>query len=328
MCPVCNRSNNKQVYKNFPGYIQGQSFDIFACQDCSTQFIDTRNLETRVYDLIYQNNNVPGYDRYEVYANQVKEKENPLAYLASRESMYYPVQALLNTQNKESLRILEVGCGRGYLTYSLRKMGHDAVGIDISQKVIDVARDRFGEYFYASSLEDFAPEEKFDLVIATELIEHVVDPVGLIQACVPLLDIDGQILVTTPNRDAAPKDAVWRTDLPPVHTVWLGKQSFVKIANASNLEMDFFDFSPYIGKRENKLMRYILLNKNNLPLPILDIDGNVLATRTHVANPKLRNMIKNSMFWRVFRVFGHWYTRVRSIEHAQLAVIFRKKQQG
>ena len=92
-------------------------------------------------------------------------------------------------------------------------------GIDISSEAIAEARARFGPHYEHQNVfePDDAFEGAFDFAILLETIEHVPAPAAFLSAVTDLLAPGGSLLVTTPNRDAHPRDAHWRTDLPPVH---------------------------------------------------------------------------------------------------------------
>src|SRR3989338_5973799 len=136
-CTICKSKKTRKISSSFTGFIDGTSYEIFECKECDTKFISLENFDTKIYDTIYSNETTHGYARYLKYAKEVKSQKNPLKYLSSQESTYYPIYAFL--KDKPKLEILEIGCGYGYLTYSLRSSGHDVTGIDISKKAIDFA---------------------------------------------------------------------------------------------------------------------------------------------------------------------------------------------
>tara|TARA_Y100000310_G_scaffold325133_1_gene388141 strand:- start:4287 stop:5030 length:744 start_codon:yes stop_codon:yes gene_type:complete len=228
-CPICKSNKTTKIYSKFPGYVEGTHYDIFNCVTCDTQFIPARHLNMKIYDLIYSQKNSGDYSRYFRYVQEVKNHKNPLKFLSQEEPTFYPIYQLLK-KNKAKLKILEVGCGCGYLTYALNQMGHHTIGIDVSKTAIEYAKSQFGNNFYLTSLEKFNKSEKFDLIIATEVIEHLDDSMEFISLCINLLNQGGKIVLTTPNKDYAPKKAIWHTALPLVHTLWFSKNSFRFIA--------------------------------------------------------------------------------------------------
>lgn len=278
-CIICENSQISLVKKNYPGYVDGTFFDIYTCNICNTNFVQTESIDENIYDLIYSNTNVLGYDRYLKYAEQVKYVNNPLKYLASFEAPYYSVFKFLS--NQERINILEIGCGYGYLTYALNKMGLNATGIDLSSKAIGFAKSNFGENYYNVDLSGFSKinKIKYDLIIATEVIEHQKNPKSFLSECCNLLDTHGKILITTPNKDFMPIDSIWFTDLPPVHTVWLSSMSFRIMAEKLNLNYKEISFHDYYPSSENLLVRFIRSRKEIIQSSLLLPDGKVDNSR-------------------------------------------------
>jgi len=74
------------------GYVYPEIYKVFYCNNCNIQSvkIDEYNF-TKLYDEIYKNKNITGYTRYWNYAKVIKNKKNPLEYLAKNEGIYYSV---------------------------------------------------------------------------------------------------------------------------------------------------------------------------------------------------------------------------------------------
>lgn len=73
------------------------------------------------------------------------------------------------------LRILDAGCGRGWLTGQLRAIGYDAVGVDQSGEAIRLAKEAHSAPFFVAPLEGFACDGRFDAVVAMEVFFHIMD---------------------------------------------------------------------------------------------------------------------------------------------------------
>lgn len=275
-CPLCSHSPVKKLTDSFQGYVKGITYPIYSCSLCRIKFVPGELIDNSVYDIIYNVKNLPGYDRYYKYASTIKNKKRPLKYLANKEPTYYPVYKTLKSMKGK--RILEVGCGYGYLTYALKKEGHEVLGIDISKNAIEVAKKFFGNLYELTSVEDFRTTKKFDVIVANELIEHLKDPKQFLKDCLEKLNTNGIMIITTPNVDYNPKQ-IWPTDLPPVHTIIFSKKSFRKLAKELQLAISFTDFSPSITTYENKLFSYILSRKQKNPKPIIDEKGNPLEEK-------------------------------------------------
>jgi 2-polyprenyl-6-hydroxyphenyl methylase/3-demethylubiquinone-9 3-methyltransferase len=105
-------------------------------------------------------------------------------------------------------RVVDVGCGGGILTEGLVKQGADALGIDLSEDLIDVA-DLHGletgitAHYQKISAEKLAQEqpEGFDHVTCMEMLEHVPDPGSIISACAKMVKPGGMVFFSTLNRN-------------------------------------------------------------------------------------------------------------------------------
>jgi 2-polyprenyl-6-hydroxyphenyl methylase/3-demethylubiquinone-9 3-methyltransferase len=104
-------------------------------------------------------------------------------------------------------RMVDVGCGGGILTEGLAKLGADALGIDLSEELIDIAdlhglESGVNAHYHKISAEALAEQqpESFDHVTCMEMLEHVPDPGSIISACATLVKPGGMVFFSTLNR--------------------------------------------------------------------------------------------------------------------------------
>ena len=107
----------------------------------------------------------------------------------------------------EGRRIVDVGCGGGILSEGLSRLGAEVLGIDLSAELLDIA-DLHGLESGATasyrkiSVEALAEEQPaaFDVVTCMEMLEHVPNPVSVVNACVKLAKPGGKVFFSTLNR--------------------------------------------------------------------------------------------------------------------------------
>ena len=107
---------------------------------------------------------------------------------------------------EEKLKILDYGCGVGTIDFYLAHLGHSITGIDISPKAIRVCKSSAKEIGVASNttfkLISQRLDNEYDLIICSELIEHVPDDIKLLEKLTILLKKGGKLLISTPTVDA------------------------------------------------------------------------------------------------------------------------------
>jgi 2-polyprenyl-3-methyl-5-hydroxy-6-metoxy-1,4-benzoquinol methylase len=103
---------------------------------------------------------------------------------------------------KDKLKIVDVGCGNGFLASVLSQLGHDLTAFDDSEEGIRIARKAYPNvHFLNLSIYDKEIVNKvgdeFDVVISSEVIEHLYYPRILLQNAKKILKPDGRLILTT-----------------------------------------------------------------------------------------------------------------------------------
>ena len=101
-----------------------------------------------------------------------------------------------------SNNILDVGCAQATLALLLAEHGQKVTAVDIRQEFLDYAESRYEEgniKFIQGNALELKFDEKFDLIFANQIIEHLVYPVEMISGLLRLLNDEGVLVVSTPN---------------------------------------------------------------------------------------------------------------------------------
>jgi 2-polyprenyl-3-methyl-5-hydroxy-6-metoxy-1,4-benzoquinol methylase len=157
-------------------------------------------------------NDIPQAAKTAAYYDDMWEEDiRTIAQLASpggsgEARVHFIQESLQNIkdQTNRPLQILDLGCGSGWIETFLHPYGH-ITAVDFSPRAIESARKRYGQY--ADFLLGDPTQEKlglpqdqlFDVVVSTEVIEHVDNQVAFVQQIASFLKPGGWCVLTTPN---------------------------------------------------------------------------------------------------------------------------------
>lgn len=123
-----------------------------------------------------------------------------------REAMAPPPDhrwTLMLAQIPEGSRVLELGCGRGYAAVAMAGKGCTVVGIELDVEAAAEARARCQRVLVGDLAELLESPEladgSFDVIVAADVLEHLVDPVLALRRCRRLLADGGFVLASIPN---------------------------------------------------------------------------------------------------------------------------------
>jgi 2-polyprenyl-3-methyl-5-hydroxy-6-metoxy-1,4-benzoquinol methylase len=191
-CNLCE-GRSFELFARKRGVQTEHLFELVRCRGCGLHFVNPRlseNENLSLYGEAYFHGN--GFD---VSINYVQEGED--VRRGENEGIIAKIQTL---RPGPRLRVLDVGCGTGSLLGALQKAGYDAWGVEFSEyaasqaQVKTCARVVVGDVLHA----DFGGET-FDVVNATEVIEHLRDPLAFFRRVRSLLRPQGLFLYNTGN---------------------------------------------------------------------------------------------------------------------------------
>jgi 2-polyprenyl-6-hydroxyphenyl methylase/3-demethylubiquinone-9 3-methyltransferase len=134
--------------------------------------------------------------RYKDYGYTHAETNFTFAYLWPQIVSLAPLMAA-------GVRVLDVGCGNGSMAGAFAERGCTVVGIDLSEQGIAQARAaRPGLRFEVLAADDQVlvnlKEEPFDIVVSTEVVEHLYDPRSFARGCFTATKPGGRFILSTP----------------------------------------------------------------------------------------------------------------------------------
>src|SRR5580658_1532727 len=135
-------------------------------------------------------------------------------------------------------RLLELGCGSGAKLKSMKELGWQVEGVDFDPAAVGQARER-GITAHLGTLSDQEfPDETFDAIIGIHFIEHIPDPLGMLQECRRVLKPGGLLVMLTPNAGSWGHRiyrADWRGLEPPRHLHIFTPSSLARMCREAGL---------------------------------------------------------------------------------------------
>jgi 2-polyprenyl-3-methyl-5-hydroxy-6-metoxy-1,4-benzoquinol methylase len=166
-------------------------------------------------------------------------------------------------------RLLDVGSGYGYFRVAASERGWFSDGVEISRHAASVARDEFGLGTFVGTLEEFNGQhpKPYDVITLFDIIEHVVDPVALLQMVNGLLAPGGLCIIRTPNLIALEADIFtsYYHSLKAEHLHYFSPASLCFAMEAASLEPVFLASESHLlrGFFESHLSHFARLLKGS-----------------------------------------------------------------
>lgn len=97
---------------------------------------------------------------------------------------------------------LEIGCGLGYFSLEALNRGAKVTVVDVGKNLVDITKNRVkkGKFIIASASRLPFKDNSYDIVLCTEVIEHVEDQKKAFNEMFRVLKKGGYLVITTPNK--------------------------------------------------------------------------------------------------------------------------------
>jgi len=177
-CPLCSGRRGRRIWSE-------GGYHYLRCAACGAVWVD---IAQDVYAAL----------RHNVWDEEFVDAQTEDFYGRARDRAHREFLRRLGPHPK---RLLDVGCGLGYFAARAHEAGWDVRGCDTSQAWVRATNERVGAR--VASVGELntavAPEERFELITAWDVIEHVHDPVAFLEGLASHLAPGGMIFLRTPN---------------------------------------------------------------------------------------------------------------------------------
>jgi 2-polyprenyl-3-methyl-5-hydroxy-6-metoxy-1,4-benzoquinol methylase len=134
---------------------------------------------------------------FDQYGTDGLEVRHPLRFMIMYEGQLKTIRSMVNSGQD----ILDVGAGDGLLAETLLQDAKTLTALDISLKRIKRCADRCKNGYFVVADAEVLPfkKESFDCIVASELIEHLIEPKEFLRSAYNALTIGGTLIISTPS---------------------------------------------------------------------------------------------------------------------------------
>lgn len=190
-CCICGCAESEPVFeKDYPLYGYPGVFALRRCAGCGLLFNSPRLTDEGIAELYGAN--------YYFFRRRAPDE-----FRRIREMWERTVAVVGDRVPRRE--VLEIGSAKGFLLAVMQAAGWKVQGVELSPFAAAFARERLRVPTFTGRVEDFAAEggRSFPLVLAIDVIEHVLDPPLFVRSLARLVESGGLLLVDTPNGAAA-----------------------------------------------------------------------------------------------------------------------------
>jgi SAM-dependent methyltransferase len=223
-CPVCGSDQRQFPFRLHPPY------SVACCTACGFHYLYPRLIESAIQEAYRESS------YYEGGACGYADA----SYTAQESALRATFKRLLHNLAGRGLTsgdLLEIGCGYGYLLDEARPFFDRRVGTEFSCEGAEIARVTGAEVF-VGGIEQLSPERKFDCVIATQVIEHVYEPLAFVKELVSRTKAHGRVVIATPDIGGALRRAMgrrWPSFKTPEHVLYFDFRTLRALMNRAGL---------------------------------------------------------------------------------------------
>ncbi|MBA3440692.1 MAG: class I SAM-dependent methyltransferase [Pyrinomonadaceae bacterium] len=216
ICQICRAAMHRKFTQ--------RGFDIYECGVCRHQTADVEFLADhteRIYTDAYFHGGGAGYPDYlaehEVLVNHGKR------------------YARLLSRYMKPGTMLDVGAAAGFILKGFISCGWNGQGVEPNPCMAEYARTRVGVDVHVGTLEDFATEERFDLVSMIQVVAHFVDLHSAFAAARNRTASGGFLLIETWNKDSLTARLFgrrWHEYSPPSVVHWFSPSGLTRLCES------------------------------------------------------------------------------------------------
>lgn len=217
-CPFCGTENID------PSYIRPDRRPILKCSNCTSYYVSPAPSEDALNEF---------------YSSYHETYFGGKTIISSSDPRLKFIKKDMSHNRKSTYKVLDFGCGTGSFLYQAKKMGASVTGIELNSSAVSKCHKLGLDSVFLGGVDILRSlDERYDLVVLNDVIEHPLNPAQLVTELCGLLCETGKILIWTPNGDAIDSDhqkITLRVDLE--HMQYLTSGAVSALCHENNLSV-------------------------------------------------------------------------------------------
>ncbi len=214
VCDVCGSRDTRTLYTNADWQVPGlEPFALVQCTNCSLVYLNPRPTPRSIGTFYPQD--------YAPFRPAIEDEPLALMRWMRQRKVRHLRYAVERHAKRTQGRILDVGCATGIFLHEMAQAGWETVGVELTPRAAEYARQRFDLEVFTGQLEEAPLEEStFDAVTFWDVLEHTYSPRRTLKRSAALLKPGGILAINIPNWESYDRrlfGAQWIGYDPPRH---------------------------------------------------------------------------------------------------------------
>ena len=189
-CPLCNSKTYTQKY---PEYYPR----IVTCIKCELIYTNPRLKNKYLKELYTEEYFKNDHSSILGYSSYLQDRKNIIKTFDKRLKV---IETFVSPG-----KLLDIGCATGFFMHSAKMRAWKVEGVEISKFAASYAKERFGFKIYVGDVRQIdLPANTYDLITMWDVVEHLTNPIEVIQVSKRALKKNGLLVFSTPNVGSLP----------------------------------------------------------------------------------------------------------------------------
>ena len=232
-CDLCDASNSIKLFEAHDyRYGHQEMFSFVECLSCGLTYLNPRPVMDSIISL-YETDYSLENEQINIPKLETNRWKNFMKRIGRKTIGSYTDEIIDLSRGK----VLDIGCGSGYVLLALKEKGCEVSGLEANQNAVDMCTGLGLDVFQGTLEEADYPDNSFDVVILSQVIEHLQSPSETLREINRILKPGGKVLLYCPNVKSYLTNVFgkyWHGWHIPFHFYGLDGEAIMRMAEKSN----------------------------------------------------------------------------------------------